>query len=295
MFLLRSVRVAPQNRDKPARIRSQQPRFLVVGHDLARRAQSCSRGPCSNPVPIAIGAPVSGNLSQGGADFYRDPAEFGRSSDRTDLQALDGLELRLSLFDGQGNLLVQSDGQSSGRLNPLIDQHVAAGADILEVQSLSGSGTYSLSTSLTPASDPAQTLALPANFQGSSYAPIAVGDFTNNGDPRHRGPGRRPPGDRRWDVSGPVRDRRARRPQPQSPSAIAVGDFNSDHNLDVAVALAATDSVSISLGNGDGTFQPASTIGLSVAGVPDAIVAGDFGNGQTDLAVAIAEHGRCHG
>ena len=59
-------------------------------------------------------------------------------------------------------------------------------------------------------------------------------------------------------------------------------------NLDVAVALAGTDSVSISLGNGDGTFQPATTIGLPVGGTPDAIVAGDFGNGHTDLAVADA-------
>ena len=75
------------------------------------------------------------------------------------------------------------------------------------------------------------------------------------------------------------------------PSAIAVGDFNNDHKLDVAVALADTDSISISLGNGDGTFKPASTIGLSVTGVPDAIVAGDFGNGQTDLAVAITQTG----
>ena len=90
----------------------------------------------------------------------------------------------------------------------------------------------------------------------------------------------------------PPRPPRSSIPTPD-PSAIAVGDFNNDHKLDVAVALGATDSVSISLGNGDGTFQPASTIGLSVAGTPDAIVAGDFGNGQTDLAVAVAEHGRC--
>src|SRR5262249_36334131 len=65
--------------------------------------------------------------------------------------------------------------------------------------------------------------------------------------------------------------------------------------LDVAIALANTDSISISLGNGDGTFKPASTIGLSVAGVPEAIVAGDFGNGQIDLAVAIAQTGGASG
>ncbi len=59
--------------------------------------------------------------------------------------------------------------------------------------------------------------------------------------------------------------------------------------------LGVSDSISISLGNGDGSFQPATTIGLLVPGVPYAILAGDFGNGQTDLAVAITRYERCHG
>ncbi len=96
---------------------------------------------------------------------------------------------------------MQSDGQSAGHLNPLIDQHVAAGNDILEVQSLGQArGAYSLFTSFTPASDPSQTVGLPADFQGSFYAPpIAVGDFTNNGvtdivapDGVHLGPAMEP-------------------------------------------------------------------------------------------------------
>src|SRR5262249_1919188 len=158
------------------------------------------------------------------------------------------------------------------------------------VQGLSGSGAYSLSTLLTPSGAPSEALGLPANFQGSSFAPIAVGDFTNNGfddivapdgihlalgDGTFQTPSANPP------LADPA----------TGPSAIAVGYFNNDRNLDVAIALANTDSISISLGNGDGTFKPASTIGLSVAGVPEAIVAGDFGNGQIDLAVAIAQTG----
>ncbi len=237
-------------------------------------------------VPIEVGTAVYGTLSQGGTEFYA--IEAVQSDSRLIAQTTDvsaGLELRLSLFDDQANLIVQSDGQSSGNVNPLIDQHVASSAYFLEVQSLSGSGTFSLFTSLTPASDPFQTLPLSPEFQETGFAPIAVGDFTGNGIPDivapdgvHLGVG-----DGTFQApTDPLVDPTA------DPSAIAVGDFNNDQNLDVAVALAYVDSVSISLGNGDGTFQPASTIGLSIPGTPDAIVAGDFGNGQTDLAVAIA-------
>jgi large repetitive protein len=246
----------------------------------------------NSAASIAIGSPVSGNLTSGGADFYEiQPSSNGLLIAQTQ-PGSNSLQLRLSLCDGQGNLLVQSDGQSTGRLDPLVDQHVAAGADFLEVQSLSGSGAYSLSTSLTPSSDPFQTLPLNPNFQGIGFVPIAVGDFSNNGildivaaDGVHLGNG---------DGTFQAPSATGALADPASgPSAIAVGDFNNDHNLDVAVALAGTDAISIWLGQGDGTFQPAPTptIGLNVVGAPDAIVAGDFGNGQTDLAVAVAGTG----
>jgi hypothetical protein len=244
-------------------------------------------GTLQNPVPIAIGAQVSGNLAQLGTDFYQiQPSSDGRLIAQT-YDASDHLELRLSLYDGQGNLLVSSDGQSMGRLNPLIDQHVAAGDDILEVQSLAGSGSYALSTSLTPTSDPAQTVPQPSS-EGSSYAPVAVGDFTNNGVTDIVTPNGVYLGAGDGTFQAPKADPPLSEAS-QDPSAIAVGYFDSDHNLDVAIALATTDGVSISLGNGDGTFQPATTIGLSILGVPDAIVAGDFGNGHTDLAVTVAD------
>jgi large repetitive protein len=242
----------------------------------------------NSAVPITIGSLASAVLSGGGADFYEiEPSLYGRLMAQTQGSS-SSLQLRLSLFDGQGNLLVQSDGQSPGRQNPLIDQLVAAGADFLEVQSLSGAGTYSLSTKLTPASNPDQTLPLPTNFQGGSSAPIAVGDFNNDGIPDlvatdgvHLGTGDgtfEPPTD-----TGALAD------PSSSASAIAVGDFNGDGDLDAAVALSGTDSISIALGNRDGTFQPATTIGLPAGSAPAAIVAGDFlGNGRTDLAVADA-------
>ncbi len=289
MFLIKSVRLAPRIvTGRHASVRGTLGSWSLGTMSLEDRI--LLTGTLVSPVPIALGALVSGNLSQGATDFYQIQSNSdGRLIAEISAHS-DSLRLRLALFDAQDNLLVESDGQSAGRLNPLIDQHVIAGADVLEVQSLSGSGTYSLSTSLTPASDPAQTVLLQPDFQGTGYAPFAAGDFTNDGildivapDGVHLGTG-----DGTFQApsaSGALVD-------PASvPSAIAVGDFNNDHNLDVAVALAGTDSVSISLGNGDGTFQSASLIGLSVPGTPDAIVAGDFGNGETDLAVAVAGTG----
>ncbi len=176
----------------------------------------------------------------------------------------------------------------------MIDQHIAGGTDYeLEVQSLAGAGNYTLSTSLTPASEPDQQIAISPNDNEESYVPLAVGEFTNDGkldivaaDGVHLGTGdgtfeAPAPGTELFDPS-------------QTASAIAVGYFNSDGNLDnsdgnldVAVALASNDSVSISMGNGNGTFQPATTIGLPAGSEPVAIVAGDFtGTGYTDLAVA---------
>jgi len=237
---------------------------------------------------IIIGSPVPGSLTQGGADVYEmQPSADGRLIAQVQAGS-SSLALRLSLFDGQGDLLVASDGQSSGRLGPAIDQHVAAGNDFLEVQSTSGAGAYSLSTSLTPASDPNQTVGISSNYFEGNYVPLAGGDFTNNGildlvaaDGVHIGTGNGTfetpaAGDALIDPS-------------QQAAAIAVGDFNGDGKLDAAVALAGSDSVSISLGNGDGTFQAATIIGLPAGSMPEAIVAGDFtGSGYTDLAVADA-------
>ena len=295
MFLIRSIRLTP----KPTMRRREFLRHTRLSW-LSGTSQLEERVLLSAlPTSVLAGATLianvdartPGTLSQGGSDLYEiQPGSDGR------LVALSsagtaGLELQLSLFDSQGNLLATSDGQAAGQINP-IDFHVVAGTEYLEVQSLSGSGSYSLLTTLTPSSDPNQTLTLPPDFQGTGFAPIAKGDFTGNGiqdlvapDGVHLGTGdgtfEAPP------ASGALVD------PTTFPTALAVGDFNDDGKLDVAVALGLTDSVSISLGNGDGTFQPASNIPfLSVpGGIPTAIVAGDFGNGQTDLAVGISDTG----
>jgi hypothetical protein len=71
-----------------------------------------------------------------------------------------------------------------------------------------------------------------------------------------------------------------------NPTSIAVGDFNGDGALDIATANETSNDVTILLGNGDGTFQPGTTIRDPLAIVPNAIAAGNLGNGFLDLVVA---------
>jgi hypothetical protein len=247
----------------------------------------------NSAVPINLGAVTPGEIGVGDAEVFAvEPTANGRLIVQT-LADVGSLELRLSLYDGAGNLLLQSDGQSDGRQGPSIDQHIAAGTAYIEVQGLFGAGSFSLETSLVTSSDPGQTLPVPIEYQQYDLAPFAVGDFTNNGildivglDGVHLGTG-----DGTFQTPGPnagldVPYQPVGTEQSTQPTAIAVGDFNKDGNLDAAVVDAGTDSVLIFEGDGKGDLTLATTIGLPTGGGEDAIVAGDFlGNGQTDLAV----------
>jgi FG-GAP-like repeat len=293
MFLIRSFRHSP----KPVTSRREFVRharlsWLSGATRLEERVLLSGLPPSemADATPIAIGSPTSGNLASGGADIYQiQPSQDGRLIALTSTSA-SGLELQLSLYDSLGDLLVESDGQSGGKVNP-IDYHVDAGAAYLEVQSLAGSGAFSLAMGFTPASDPNQTMVLPPEFQGTGFTPIAAGDFTNNGIEDIVTPAGIYLGTGDGTFQAPSATGALVDPA-NFPTAITTGYFTSDQNLDVAVALALSDSVSISMGNGDGTFQPAINIPLlSIAGTPYAIVAGDFGNGQTDLAVTVPNTG----
>src|SRR5262249_11890480 len=86
-------------------------------------------------LPVSIGTPATGQVARGTPVYYR----LSPGSDGLLLATAHAgsAQLRLSLYDGAGNLLVQSDGQSAAVPNPLINHHVTgSGTDYLEVESL---------------------------------------------------------------------------------------------------------------------------------------------------------------
>ncbi len=188
-----------------------------------------------------------------------------------------GFSARLTMLDSQGRVLVQSDGLSPSDPYCVIDQDLTPGHYSLVVESTGGAGSYTLTTTLTPASAPSQPIPV-----GVSPAGIVAGDFGNghtdlavanygsddvsiflgNGDGTFQNP-----------VTYAVGS---------APIALVAGDFGNGHT-DLAVANYYGNTVSVLLGNGDGTFQ--NPVTYAVGSEPIAIVAGDFGNGHTDLAV----------
>lgn len=68
-----------------------------------------------------------------------------------------------------------------------------------------------------------------------------------------------------------------------SESELVVADFNNDGNIDLMATGNSQNSVTMQLGNGDGTFQAASTTGVSAA---THLTTGDFnGDGVPDFAI----------
>ena len=107
-------------------------------------------------IPIALGTPKTGTLSANEVVFFQiSPTTDGRLI--AQLHASGGTT-RLSLMDAQGQVLLTSDGQSPANQDDQIELYVPAGTDFLEVQNLGGSGTYVLTTSLTPSTPPFQPI-----------------------------------------------------------------------------------------------------------------------------------------
>jgi len=74
---------------------------------------------------MALGDPTTGTLGPGDVAFFQiNPTTDGRLVARVHAE---GATTRLSLLDGQGQVLMQSDGQSPANQDDQIDLHVPAG------------------------------------------------------------------------------------------------------------------------------------------------------------------------
>ena len=168
-----------------------------------------------------------------------------------------------------------------------IDEHVDAGPSVLAVQNLGGSGSYTLSADLTPAVPPFQLVPTSNEFD-----PIAVGDFVGAGDVDLFAPdgvhpglgdgtfGPAIPGSAVPDLSTDIL------------STIVAGKFTGSGRLDAAVTVTHSDGsgeILVLRNTGGGLFQIDQAIPFDDSDSIGPLVAGDFGNGQADLAVAFGE------
>jgi len=243
-----------------------------------------ARGGGTLPDELTVASvplPGSGVGGGGTIDSYRLVATTDQ--ELTVVLHAQGGTARLLLLDA-GAVLMQSDGQSAAAGDDLIDLYVPAGSYSLEVQSLGGAGTYSLTATSSPATSPRQPIlagngpssVVSGDFNGDGHLDLAVANEYDNTVSVLMGNG---DGTFAPQVAYSVRS---------NPNAITAGDFTGDGHLDLATANGDV-TVSVLLGNGDGTFAPQVTyaVGSGPSAFPDAIVAGDFtGDGHLDLAVA---------
>ncbi len=242
-------------------------------------------------VTVKIAQPITGGimagtLTPGSTAFYfvNPPTDVLLNANLT---ATSGARAALILLDVNGTELTQSDGISTSNPADQITQNLEPGTDYLEVEGLSGSGQFVLSTSLSTASAPDQPISInspalgvksvTANFrkiQGlygldvatlNSEGDVSVSYATGNG------------------FFGTLFV--AASFQGLSPSSLVVGDFNHDGLIDLAVGTA--DGVEVLLNQGttaDQLFAPP-VLYKTANPVTSLVVGNFFGDNNLDLAV----------
>ena len=231
---------------------------------------------------VAINSRVSGSIAVVGDQDYFAVTLTEASLLTTRVETDSGMDVVLSLFDEEGELLLTSDSDRLELQSASIEQHLAPGTYVLSVQvQRSGLGSYELVVQREQA--------------GLRLAPVPVGRFPESvlsGDFN---------GDGRLDLatanieSGDVSvllglgdgtfPTELRFAVGYLPESLLSGDFNGDGRLDLATANNLSNDVSVLLGLGDGTF--ASEQRFSAGAYPRALLSGDFnGDGRLDLATA---------
>jgi hypothetical protein len=276
---------------RPASARRPAARFRRLGlEELECRRLLNATNLFGSAVPLAltIGRPQAGVISQTPSYYAFSVTDAGRLTAEV---AATGGATRLTLLSSGGQILMQSDGQSAGNPNDLMDLHLTGSPSgtnyYLEVQELgTGTGSFVLMTDYQTTSAPGRPLPT-----GGRPFSIATGDFAHNGNVDFAVTSLDSGGVTVYLTAsdGTLEPQRTYADYPGAYGIIA-GDFTGRGNLDLAYANLFTGTISILAGNGDGTFRPAGQ--TWVTAFPVALVAGDFtGNHRLDLAVTSDSNG----
>ncbi len=266
----------------PRRRRARAGRPLAIEMLESRRCPSASAGLLAAAVSLGADPNVglTGQLAgSASTDLYHVSVDSGGLL-TAQVHPL-GFGSRLSLLDGQGNLLIESEASSPQNPDDHVALHVIPGDYFLMVQGLSGGGTFQLSTSFTAANPLSQPLtsysgsysvAVANLVRGSNVPDAVIADFYDNqvlvdiglGDGTFRPP-----------VAIPVG---------LNPAFVTTADLTGNGIPDIITANTGSGDISILLGNGDGTFQ--APVEIPVGFEPSSVAVGDFtGGGRLDLAV----------
>ena len=274
--------------------------------------------PTAPNVILANGGSVSGSITSGDVDYYM--FTVGQSGLFTAHVNSPGsnLDSQLTLSGSNQQPIFSSDDTSLGNVDPALQIHLAPGTYWLQVKASSAAaagmttGSYTLSTTFTPASSPfAPQPTGPDDSSGLYPYSIASADLNGDGIPdlvtadygsnqvsvllgvKLPGTGT-PRGD--FSYSPAILTTVGNTPVAVIASEVTLNnataklDFNGDGFADVAVVNSADNTVEILLGDGQGNFTPGETI--NVGNSPSALVAGDFnGDGIADLAVTNSADG----
>ncbi len=207
---------------------------------------------------------LTGSLQAGDTDFFQLTVEdTGRLVVTATASDAGVLQTRLSLYDGTGKFLIQSDAVAVGDPSAELDQHLQVGTYFLAVSAVRNTTNatadhgYQLTTRFDPAGGP--FAAIPPEQAPFTHS-VAVADLTGDGKQDiitanysagtvsvllGNGDGTFQPA--ATYSCGPSTE----------PDFVAVADLTGDGRPDIITANSNGSSVSVLMGNGDGTFQPA--------------------------------------